>query len=77
MRCAFPWNESKKNWKMNTTLDKRAKKKKQKEMLKRKLDMKKIKIDIPFRLTLERPRTDCSINLLKAIYTPPLSIHRS
>lgn len=19
MRCAFPWNESKKNWKMNTT----------------------------------------------------------
>ena len=35
------------------------KKKKQKEMLKRKLDMKKIKIDIPFRLTLELPRTDC------------------
>ena len=28
------------------------KKKKQKEMFKRKLDMKKIKIDIPFRLTL-------------------------
>ena len=52
MRCAFPWNESKKNWKMNTTLDKRAKKKNQKEMLKRKLDMKKIKIDILFRLTL-------------------------
>ena len=37
---------------MNTTLDKRAKKKNQKEMLKRKLDMKKIKIDILFRLTL-------------------------
>ena len=110
MRCAFPWNESKENWKMNTTAahllisslagvtnqpffffknalkafnnkiltrsglkrslqvytlssqlwwinhytgqECQKKKKKQKEMLKRKLDMKKIKIDIPFRLTL-------------------------
>ena len=30
MRCALPWNESNKNWKMNTTLDKSPKKKKPK-----------------------------------------------